>query len=87
MPGDISVSPQSKPRSAQTVTAAVLLIMGGAIALFALLADRLGIGMGDGFGYQQMIVFIIGLVMLLGGLRLLLSPWINRLGTRDPAES
>jgi hypothetical protein len=80
------VSSNAKPRSAQNATAAVLLIVGTALALFALLADRLGIGGGEGFGYQQMIVLIIGIVMMLGGLRMVLAPWINRLGSSDPAE-
>jgi hypothetical protein len=65
----------------------VLLIAGTALAVFALLADRLGIGGGEGFGYQQMIVLIIGIVMVLGGLRMAFAPWINRLGSSDPAES
>lgn len=81
------VSANAKPHSAQNATAAVLLIVGAALALFALLADRLGIGGGEGFGYQQMIVLIIGIVMVLGGLRMALAPWINRLGSSDPAES
>jgi hypothetical protein len=81
------VSANSKPRSAQNATAAVLLIAGTALAVFALLADRLGIGGGEGFGYQQMIVLIIGIVMVLGGLRMAFAPWINRLGSSDPAES
>ena len=81
------VSSNSKPRSAQNATGTALLIVGTAVALFALLADRLNIGGGEGFGYQQMIVLIIGIVMVLGGLRLVLGPWINRLGSSDPAES
>jgi uncharacterized membrane protein len=81
------VSANTKPRSAQNATAAVLLIVGMALVLFALLADQLGIGGGEGFGYQQMIVLIVGIVMMLGGLRLAFAPWINRLGSSDPAES
>lgn len=81
------MSSNTKPRSAQNATAAVLLIAGIALAVFALLADRLDIGGGEGFGYQQMIVLIIGIVMLLGGLRMMFAPWINRLGSSDPAES
>lgn len=74
-------------RSATTITAVLLLIGGGGLALFSLLADRLGIGGGEGFGYQQMIVLIVGIVLMLSGLRLMLGPWLNRLGQRDTAES
>ncbi len=81
------MSSAPKTRSATTATAALLLLAGGGLALFALLADWLGIGGGEGFGYQQMIVLIVGIVLMLSGLRLILGPWINRIGTRDTAES
>lgn len=81
------MSSPSKTRSATNVTAVLLLLGGGGLALFALLADRLGVGGGEGFGYQQMIVLIIGIVLMLSGLRLVLGPWLNRIGTRDTAES
>ncbi len=81
------MSSASKPRSATTATATILLVGGSGLALFALLADWLDIGGGEGFGYQQMIVLIVGIVMVLSGLRLILGPWISRIGTRDTAES
>lgn len=81
------MSSNAKPRSAMNLTAAVLLVVGTALALFALLADRLHVGGGEGFGYQQMIVLIIGIVLMLGGLRMVFAPWINRLGSSDPAGS
>jgi hypothetical protein len=37
------------------------------LMLFALLADVIGVGGGEGFGYQQLIVLIIGVVLALGG--------------------
>ncbi len=37
------------------------------LMMFALLADVIRIGGGDGFGYQQLIVLIIGVVLALGG--------------------
>lgn len=75
-------------RSALNVTAIALLGFGLGLSVFALLADRLDIGGGEGFGYQQMIVLIVGIVMVLSGLRIVFAPWINRLGTtRDTAES
>jgi hypothetical protein len=85
--GCFSVSTKPSPRSALTATAAALLLAGTGLVLFALLADWLDIGGGEGFGYQQMIVLIVGIVLLLGGLRMVFAPWINRLGSRDPAES
>ena len=75
------MSSAPKTRSATNATAALLLLGGGGLALFALLADWLGVGGGEGFGYQQMIV------LMLSGLRLILGPWLNRIGTRDTAES
>lgn len=82
------MSALQKRRSALNVTAIVLLGIGLGLSAFALLADWLDVGGGEGFGYQQMIVLIIGIVMVLGGLRIVFAPWINRLGTtRDTAES
>jgi hypothetical protein len=44
-----------------------LIIAGAIVTLLAIFADRLEIGTGEGFGYYQMIVLIVGLVLLLGG--------------------
>lgn len=52
---------------------AILLIGIGLMAL-ALLADTLGIGGGRGFGYQQLIVFIAGMVAILFAGAILLQP-------------
>lgn len=43
------------------------MVLGIALIAFSLAADTLGVGGGQGFGYQQMIVLIVGLVLLLGG--------------------
>jgi low affinity Fe/Cu permease len=43
----------------------VLLLIGLGLMTLALLADTLGLGGGRGFGYQQMIVFITGMVAVL----------------------
>ena len=81
----MSALPRS--RSASTITSAILLIVGIGLIVFSLLADALGIGGGEGFGYQQMIVFIVGIVLTLGGLRLMFGPWINRItSSHDIAE-
>ena len=44
-----------------------LIIAGAIVTLLAIFADRLEIGTGEGFGYYQMIVLIVGIVLLLGG--------------------
>jgi hypothetical protein len=57
------------------------------LALFALLADYIEFGGGEGFGYQQLIVLIVGIVLMLGGVRVLAHPYLNRMnGPRDFAE-
>lgn len=43
----------------------VVLLIGLGLMTLALLADTVGIGGGRGFGYQQMIVFITGMVAVL----------------------
>ena len=61
------------PRLAPRATGLTILAIGLSLIAFALLADVLGFGGGRGFGYQQMIVFIVGMVMVLGGGALLLQ--------------
>lgn len=56
-------SPQS-----QRVLSVALMLTGLVIAAIALLADRIRIGTGEGFGYYQMIVLIAGIVIFLIGL-------------------
>ena len=64
-----------------------LVLVGAGLVLFALLADRIEFGGGEGFGYQQLIVLIVGIVLILGGLRVLAQPYLNRLnGPQDFAE-
>jgi hypothetical protein len=46
--------------------------------LFALFADTLGIGGGRGFGYQQLIVLIVGLVLALSGGAIMLQHGLHR---------
>lgn len=76
-----------KNRPATRAVGSLLLLVGVGLALFALLADRIGFGGGEGFGYQQLIVLIVGLVLILGGLRVLAQPYFNRLnGPQDLIE-
>ncbi len=66
----------------------VLLIVGAGLAIFSLIADRIGVGGGEGFGYQQMIVLIIGIVLILAAIRLLAQPFFSRMGrSQDFAEA
>lgn len=52
----------------------VLSVVGLCLLALALLADPLGIGGGEGFGYQQLIVFIIGMAALLFAGAILFAP-------------
>ncbi len=61
-------------RFAPRATGLTILGIGLALMAFALLADVLDVGGGRGFGYQQLIVFIIGMVLALGGGALMLQP-------------
>jgi predicted MFS family arabinose efflux permease len=57
------------------VTALVFLGVGALIMIAAVFADPLGLGGGgEGFGWKQLILAIIGLVILLIGLAWLLRP-------------
>jgi len=60
-------------RTAPRATGLTILGIGLSLIAFALMADVLGIGGGRGFGYQQLIVFIVGMVLVLGGGALLLQ--------------
>ena len=51
-----------------------ILVIGLGLMAFSLLADEIGIGGGRGFGYQQMIVFIAGMVAVLFAGAILLQP-------------
>lgn len=55
-----------------------MVLAGLAIVVLALIADRINIGTGEGFGYYQLIVLIIGLVLTLLGVAILLRRWLNR---------
>lgn len=51
-----------------------LLVIGIGLMALAMLADTLGFGGGRGFGYQQLIVFIAGMVAVLFAGAILLQP-------------
>ena len=59
---------QSNSPQSQRVLSVALMLTGLVIAAIAILADRIRIGTGEGFGYYQMIVLIAGIVIFLIGL-------------------
>ena len=60
------------------VTALVFLGIGVVMMIAAVFADQLGLGGGgEGFGWKQLILAIVGLVLLLIGLAWLLRPTAN----------
>lgn len=64
-----------------------LLIGGGAVLAFiATFADSLNIGVGEGFGYQQLMGVILGVVLILWGLALIFQRYLNS-NARDSFES
>jgi hypothetical protein len=82
-----SVSSPDTSRPTTKVIGSILLVAGLALAAFSLLADWLDIGGGEGFGYQQMIVLIVGIVLILAGARIVAQPLFNRFGhPQDFAE-
>jgi hypothetical protein len=54
-----------------------ILVIGLGLMVFSLLADEIGFGGGRGFGYQQLIVFIVGMVAVLFAGAILLQPRNN----------
>lgn len=71
--------PQTNAKPAAKVTGFVLMLVGIGLAALSLLADPLDFGGGEGFGYQQLIVLIVGIVLVLGGLRIVAQSAIGRL--------
>ena len=59
------------PILAPRATGLTILGIGMMLMLFALLADVIGVGGGEGFGYQQLIGVIVGLALILGAVALL----------------
>ena len=80
VPKGTDVSSSIPPRTGTSIKAisVTLLVVGVLLILFALFADTLGIGGGRGFGYQQLIVLIVGLVLVLSGGALVVQPYLNR---------
>lgn len=66
------------PRPSTRSVAIVLLLAGLAVAILAILADRIGYGTGEGFGYYQMIILIGGIVIGLVGVAMLVHARMNQ---------
>lgn len=75
MQQELPVTPRHPIAPVIRVTALVFLGVGVAMMVAAVFADPLGLGGGgEGFGWKQLILAIIGLVVLLIGLAWLLRP-------------
>jgi hypothetical protein len=61
----------------------VILLIGLGLIVLSLIADSIGLGGGRGFGYQQLIVVIVGVAAVLFGAAILLQPHIHD-DRRDP---
>jgi hypothetical protein len=57
----------------------VVVVVGVVAALIAALADPLGIGGEEGFGWKQGVLLAIGIILIIGGIAALRSP-ISRPG-------
>jgi len=78
------VRSQKNPHPTATVIGLVLLLVGAGLIALSLLADWLDIGGGAGFGYQQLIVLIVGIALVLGGIRMVAQSLVSR--PRGPAD-
>jgi hypothetical protein len=65
-------SPQPS-RPATKLTALALGALGVGLVVLSLIADEIDLGGGKGFGYQQLIVLIVGLGLILAGGAMLLQ--------------
>jgi len=55
------------------MTALTLAVLGLGLVILSLIADVIDLGGGKGFGYQQLIVLIVGLALILAGGAILLQ--------------
>lgn len=66
-----------RPRGATRMTGITLVSVGTGLIALSLFADLWEIGGGDGFGYQQLIALIVGIILILGGLGVILQPLLG----------
>lgn len=55
----------------------IILLIGLGLIVLSLIADSIGLGGGRGFGYQQLIVLIVGVASTLFGIGILLQPRLH----------
>lgn len=67
-------------------SAGLLIGTGTLLAFLAIFADSLNIGGGEGFGYQQLMGVILGVVLILWGLALIFHRYLN-VNPRDSFET
>jgi hypothetical protein len=60
--------------AASRAAGVIILVVGLGLIVLSLIADSIGLGGGRGFGYQQLIVLIVGMVAVLFGGAILLQP-------------
>ncbi len=75
-----------RPRPAIRMTSITLISVGAGLIVLSLVADLLDVGGGKGFGYQQLIVLIVGIVLILGGLGLILNSLAGASTSRDQRD-
>ncbi len=68
------------------MTSITLISVGAGLVVLSLAADLLDVGGGKGFGYQQLIVLIVGIVLILGGLGLILNSLAGASTSRDQRD-
>lgn len=66
-----------RPRRAIRMLGIVLVSVGVGLVALSLAADLLNFGGGEGFGYQQLIALIVGIVLILGGFGIVLQPLLG----------
>lgn len=76
-----------RPRPAIRMTGITLTSVGVGLIALSLAADLLSIGGGKGFGYQQLIVLIMGIVLILGGIGVALQPLLGTSGSHSPRDA
>lgn len=64
----------------------VLVATGAGLIVLALIADVIGLGGGEGFGYQQLIVLIVGLVLVVSGLNILVGARLRQRLEHPPRD-
>lgn len=72
-----------RPRRAIRMLGITLVLVGVGLIALSLAADLLNVGGGEGFGYQQLIVLIVGIVLILGGVGTVLQPMLMASGSRS----